>query len=752
MIRALCCLLTLLPALYAANPPTTAEISAGLAQMSLDPEQTFHVRDLQLSRGDIKIYLSEGILSLVTPVGGRNIAAVFTTQGVEAGDAEILVLPPQRSERASLASFAKTPNLDEHFSTALFLFSDETAKELLAQIGERPIHKASETAAEIGPTLNPVLRNVSSQIDVRLVQALLDNHDPAQGFFYGLVAGREVGTFDVMYEPSDFEPVSMGRVAATADGQQKFQLWTSFRPRHAPPFVPPQRSLSDYHIQATIHDDLSMSLTAALDVLPKAEDGRVLPFSLSERLNVLTATIDGKPVEVFQRASVRLSELKSSGTFLLVSDVPLTAGRQYRVEIRYEGSVIRQTGEGSYFVDERNAWYPYRNPMLANFDLTFRCPDRLRLVSTGELVSDETSGGIRIVHRKTRVPEPLAGFNLGDYDLAAEEHGLYRVECYANKARIALSSELDEGLGEISKDTEHILDYYTQRWIQLPIRSVAISPVPGYFGQGFPGLIYLSSISYMRREDRPAELRTPRMDTFFSGLLLPHEVAHQWWGNIVTPADYRTGWLVEAMANYSALQFLEKTEGTAAVNAALSSYRDDLTRKENGKTIESAGPVDFGQRLLDTAGTPAWHAIIYEKGTWILQMLHQRLGDQNFNKMQRRMLQEYASKPISNEDFRKIAADFVPAGQPDATLALFFDTWVYGTGIPKMRLQSAGKYVNLDLSGVDDDFTADVPLTCKSKERGQQIRWVRASTGTNSVEANSCELPPSQTFLYYPFP
>ncbi|MBV9295276.1 MAG: hypothetical protein JO145_06845 [Acidobacteriaceae bacterium] len=751
MIRAFGCLLALVPALYAAQNPSGAEIAASVEQMSLDPQQTYRVRELNIARGDIKIYLSEGVLSFVTPVGGRSVAAVFTTQGVEAGDAEILVLPPQRSERASLAAFAKTPNLDEHFSTAIFLFSDETAKELLAQINERPVHKSAETAGEIGSIFNPVLRSVTSQIEVRLVQTLLDNHDPAQGFFYGLIAGREAGTFDVMYEPTDFEPVSMGRVATLNDGQQKFQLWTSFRPRRAPPFVRAPSGLSDYQIDTAIRPDLSLSATARLSVIPKKEDGRILPFDLSERLGVRSATIDGKPVEVFQHASVRFSDLKTSGTFLLVSDVPLTPGRQYSVEIRYEGSVIHQTGEGSYFVDERNAWYPYRSPMLTNFDLTFRCPNRLRLVSTGELISDQIEGGVRIVHRRTRVPEPLAGFNLGDYDFA-EEHGQYRVECYANKARIAVSNELDEGLEEISKDTGRILDYYTRLWSPLPIRSVAVSPVPGYFGQGFPGLIYLSSISYMRREDRPPQLRTPRMDTFFSGLLLPHEVAHQWWGNIVTAADYRTGWLVEAMANYSALQFLEKTEGTATVNAALEGYRDDLIHEENGKTVESAGPVDFGQRLVDTAGTPAWHAIIYEKGTWVLHMLHQRLGDENFRKMEERMLQEYASKPISNEDFRKVASNFVPAEQPDGTLGLFFDTWVYGTGIPKMRLKTAGKNTELDLSGVDEDFTADVPLTCKSKEGRQQTRWVRVSNGSNTVEANGCELPSSHAFLYYPAP
>jgi len=115
--------------------------------MSVDPEQTYRVRDLTLTRGDVKIYLTEGILSFATPVEGSPVAAVFTTSGVDAGDAEIMLLPPQRSERASLASFTNRPNLDEHFGSALFLFTDETYGQLLTQLREAPVRKAPELAS-----------------------------------------------------------------------------------------------------------------------------------------------------------------------------------------------------------------------------------------------------------------------------------------------------------------------------------------------------------------------------------------------------------------------------------------------------------------------------------------------------------------------------------------------------------------------------------------------------------------------------
>ncbi len=712
--------------------------------MSLDPDQTYRVRDLALTRGDIKIYLTEGVLSFVTPVAGQRVAAVFTTEGVDAGDAEILVLPPQRSERASLASFIKSPNLDEHFTSAVFFFSDDTVKELLNQIGARAVRKAPELAAKLAPEVDSLVRNAGEQIDVRRVQALLDNHQPTQGFFYGLIGGRSLGSFEVMYDPTEFEPITVGG-QSRSEGQSKVQLWTSFRPRHAPAYIEPAPALSDYHIDATIRPDLSMSVAATFGVIARESDGRVIPLSLSERLHVDSATVDGKRAEVFQQSSIEWADWRRGGTFLLVTDTPLSAGTQHKIELRYSGSVIRQTSDGSYFVDERNAWFPYRDPTLANFDLTFRCPARLRLVSTGELVSEEVSGDERVVHRKTQVPEALAGFNLGDYKLAAEAHGPYRVECYSN-------SSSTEAMTDIPQQTEDVLEYYTQSWMKLPIHSIAVSPVPGYFGQGFPGLIYLSNVSYLREEDRPIEVRNARQDIFFSDLLLPHEVAHQWWGNVVTAGNYRAGWILEAMANDSALQFLRHVKGGEAVQAVLDGYREDLTSQRNGKQIEAAGPVDFGVRLRDTADARTWYIITYYKGTWVLHMLRQRMGDEGFANMQMRLLEQFEARPITNEDFRKVAAEFLPVGAPDKTLSLFFDTWIYGTGIPKLALKGAGEAMTLELSGVDEDFTADVPLRCSSKDGKEGVRWVRASSGSNDLElpagSRGCRLPSHSDFLY----
>ena len=157
---------------------SAASVVAELHQLSIDPAQTYRVRDLQLARGDIKIYLTEGILpspnrspvTLWPPSSPRPIPKRVTPK--------FSCLPPTRSERASLASFAKTPNLDEHFTSAVFFFSDETAKELRAQIEDHPLHPAPEQGKELAATADNVLRADANEIDVRMAQALLDNHQP----------------------------------------------------------------------------------------------------------------------------------------------------------------------------------------------------------------------------------------------------------------------------------------------------------------------------------------------------------------------------------------------------------------------------------------------------------------------------------------------------------------------------------------------------------------------------------------------
>jgi hypothetical protein len=747
--------LLLAPGLWAASGPFAA-IHSQLADLSLDPAQTYHVRDVRLARGGITIYLNDGVLSFASPVAGKVVGAVFSCVGTDTGDAEALVMPPGRGERASLAYYTKSPNLDEHFKEAIFLFTDGTLDDVLQQIRQGAVHSVPEEARRLAPQWSEMLRNIAGDLEVSLAESLLNNDPPQLGLFYGLIAGQTLHRFDVIYQPHIEESVTVGSVV-DQNNTPVFRVWTSFTPRHRTPLPPDPFTLSHFQIDATIHPDLSLSAVTAFRVTPHVAGRQVLPLEISNRMKVTAATISGQPAEVFQPESIRGSDEFGVSSVLVISPHPLVAGEAVQVTIEHQGSVIQNDGGGVFFVSARNVWFPHRPNDSSTFDLTFRCPSSLRVVSTGKLESDQVVGDVRTVHRILTSPAEFAGFNLGDFESTTIDHGPFRIECFANRVLLAsiATGSAGQRLREISNEAASLLDQYSAMWGPLPIHNIAITPIPGTFGQGFPGLIYVSTLTYLNREERPLQFQSPLMDLFFSDLLLAHEVAHQWWGNLITPADYRSDWLMEALANYSALQLIEHRKGHAEFQQAMIHFRDELTKRDNtGKPIDSTGPVDLGVRLLKSTNADAWRVITYDKGTWAMRMLCLRMGKDAFAQFLKQIITDYAGKGLSNEDFRKLASRFMPAGDPDHSLEFFFDTWVYGSGIPTLALKPVkgqnGEYL-LEQTDVDPGFAADVPVTIETPGRPAVVRWVRSSSDAVTFpvpRGAKVTLPAPEDFLY----
>jgi aminopeptidase N len=147
--------------------------------------------------------------------------------------------------------------------------------------------------------------------------------------------------------------------------------------------------------------------------------------------------------------------------------------------------------------------------------------------------------------------------------------------------------------------------------------------------------------------------------------------------------------------------------------------------------------VVFGARLENSQAPSAYRAITYGKGTWILQMLRRRMGDERFLAMLAEMIKRYDHRDITSEGFRELAAEFLPPRAEDPKLETFFEQWVYGTGIPSLKLAWTVKGAapalrlvgTLTQSGVEDDFSTLAPVEIQVA-RGQTItRWVRTGDG-----------------------
>ena len=206
---------------------------------------------------------------------------------------------------------------------------------------------------------------------------------------------------------------------------------------------------------------------------------------------------------------------------------------------------------------------------------------------------------------------------------------------------------------------------------------------------------------------------------------------------MVTSAGYHDEWLMEALADYSALLYLENKNGWQPVAMALESYKTNLLQTVNGKTVESTGPIVLGMRLENSQTPTAYYNITYGKGSWIMHMLRRRMGDERFLAMLADLRKEYERKPLSTDEFRLLAARFLPPKSADPQLENFFDQWVYGTGIPSLKLnytvKGKGSAMRLNgtvtQSGVDSGFTVLVPVSIQLGQGKTQTRWVETADG-----------------------
>lgn len=756
----------------------TGDLAKQIHQSGLDAQHCYRVRDLRFARDEIKLYLSDGFLIFGKPVNGTRISAVFAAD-VESGDAELLLLPPLARERKTLAAYAKSPNLVEHFKAAAFVFSDDTGEELMRSVQELGGKQSLEMGSLLAEKWSGTITALIGSFEVRLVEDLLSPRRAEKGFLFSAIAGNSLGSFDLVWDSQSRHQILMGQVAYREE-RRYFDIWTNFQ---AQAWRTGRRQTAGenfrvdrVNIDASIEQDLTLKATTRLRMTPlKAE--RVIAVELSPRMTVQQVLINGQPAEAFAPESMRANLLRGNEnqTTLLAAAEAFPAGVPIEVEVKHEGKVIAAAEEKIYFVGARGAWYPNRTRQFAPYEVTFRYPKELDLVASGELVNETTEGEWKISRRKTSSPVRFFGFNLGVYDRTVVKRGPLTVEVCANQrleralqprprpieiapvpapnwprgapgrrqpaADIVMvpSPMINPAarLQTLASEMAGIFEELSARFGPPPLPNLTVSPIPGRFGQGFPGLVYLSTTAYLDPREMPMTPTGSADQVFFAELLHAHEIAHQWWGNGVTAADYQDDWLMEALANYSSLWMLERRKGAKSLDQVLDQYKVNLLRKmDDGRPVEAAGPVTMGHRLYSSQAPAAWSVITYQKGAWILHMLRRRIGDAAFQKLLAQLYERYRFQPVTTAQFQALAAEQLPPKPVDPKLESFFDQWVDGTGMPELKLtwKISGRAPKLTLTGtltqaeVDEDFSALVPVEIQAPRMKPVIKWVQSSS------------------------
>jgi hypothetical protein len=765
-----------------AQQHAAADLGKQVTSAGLDPNECYRVHDIEISKDDARIYLTDGYLMLGKPAGGGPVTAVFSAD-TDGGDAEILLLPPDRSERKSMAAYAGSPNLNEHFSQAAFIFTDDTAQSILDQIKAGDAKQYPDIGALLNTRWGQIVANLMSGLESRVVLDLATLGASRGGFFEAFIQGRKLGNFDVMYDARGYEQLVAGQVT-NRNGASGWDTWTSFQSRShrgLPPPSPEEQILS-YRIDVTLDPSLTMHCVSKIRIRTTADSRIALAFDLTGQMRATAAKVDGAPAEVYQRNSVRAGLVQNNGNELLMvlPATPLEPGSEHEIEIEHEGRVVLEAGQDVYYVSARGSWYPGRGLQFATYDVTYRYPANLDLVAAGQVQEDRVEGGVHITHRIPDGPVRLLGFNLGQYERKVVQHDGLTIEVCANKhvedalrslaqptpglpppaptvtrplRRLHPAQTPDpvepeptvvnppDQLTRIAGEVENAMAFYKARFGDPPLKHLEVSPLPGRFGQGFAGMIYLPTVNYLAPDVGIPDRLSASDRAFFQDLLVAHEIAHQWWGNTVTSVSYHHEWLMEALASYSAVMYLETTIGPKADEMALEFYRKSLlTKGPDGETAESEGPVVQGRRLEGSNNPNASIAVIYGKGTWIMHMLRRRMGDEQWLKMLAELRRRYQWKPLDTESFRLLCAEFLPPGSSDRKLENFFDQWVYSTGVATLKLSYTvkGKPGAYKLTGtvtqadVPDDYSIAVPVEIQTGRGKPVVQLVR--TGSDPVE------------------
>jgi aminopeptidase N len=152
-----------------------------------------------------------------------------------------------------------------------------------------------------------------------------------------------------------------------------------------------------------------------------------------------------------------------------------------------------------------------------------------------------------------------------------------------------------------------------------------------------------------------------------------HELAHQWWGDLVTCGSWPDIWLNESFATYSQALWHETLGGPAALRASMQSMLGFNLGSWTGAVYDPEGQ---GIHLFDN--------IVYSKGAWVLHTLRGVIGDTSFFRSLRLWRQLYSEKSAVTADFQ--AAVESVTGRD---ISWFFDEWIYGPGWPVYAISSA---------------------------------------------------------------
>jgi hypothetical protein len=805
---------------------TPRQIYDALNGLRVNSAEVYHVRGVRIRRDAISITLDDGDLGFFEEYGGRVTGAVFTGKG------HVIGMVLDASERESLAQFLGVAMLDEPFSGAYLRFTDSTAKELLDQItatGAAKVNDADFLARwnQALPALDPgqslrILTYILSEQPAPFFQASLQGDrvgifdvvvDDAREEQVSIGQTRWTNGVPLYDLWAQFARVD-GAGAAAAFEPISYNISTVIEADHTVEGTTTIRLRAARGGERILELELSRDLT-----VQSAEDvtGAALPEQSAAGGAADSAVATPVALDFFQNNAVSATQVDELGDNLVRVVLPhaARAGEVLRLKLSYRGGVISDAGNGVLFVGDRGSWYPHIGGFghFAAFDLAFRWPRQLRLVATGDSIDQSEDGDARSGHWHADAMN-VAGFNLGEYSsetvttadgvkievLANDQLEKAMAERFAAAAAAAaapdqpqlilirppatpqhgalaaqaatpMSAAPPSPASQLHEVGQQVADAvrFEERWMgPLPFRTLEVSQIPGEFGQGWPGLLYLPTLTFLPAGAQQSAGVSGAVQRDFSEIVPFHEVAHQWWGNEIGWKSYRDEWIGEGLANYIALIAADARRPSEHVLSDwLTEYRTELTAPApgGGETIEGSGPLVLGYRLESSRNPGAYAKITYGKGTWVFHMLRMMLRDPRaadpdarFMALLRGLAANYTHAALSTDALEQaVERAMTPAMDLEGghSMEWFFDQWVRETGIPNYsvsfdaRKTESGWAVKgtLTQDAVPDTFVAAVPIYAQGESGKPLLLGTVTTSGKETAFRFAAPISPRRLLI-----
>ncbi|GAA4096292.1 M1 family metallopeptidase [Streptomyces hundungensis] len=371
-------------------------------------------------------------------------------------------------------------------------------------------------------------------------------------------------------------------------------------------------------------------------------------------MDVESATVDDEPAavnragdELTLRPAEDLTEGESFTAFVRYSGRPKTItdldGSQ-EGWLRSPGGRVLALGEPTGSM----AWFPSNNHPSdkATYDIKVTVPDGLQAVSNGELVSRTVNKGRATFSWRTK--EPMATY------LATVAIGPYEIDKGTTKSGIPIYSAIDPGVRKqtaaVVAQLPDMLAWEEKRFGPYPFASTGVIVAPAK-ASGYA----------LETQNRPV---LP-LDHFDASTLV-HELAHQWFGDSVTPAAWRDMWLNEGFAQYTEWLWSEDHGGPSAQQIFDGEYA-----KDDGDEIWAFPPAK-PPTASDVSGRP-----VYVRGAMVVHKIREAVGDARFRTLVQDWVRVHRHGNASTKDFVRFVDD-----ETGHRLSAVWDIWLYGDGKP----------------------------------------------------------------------